>query len=48
MFKVSNAIFISVGLGDPKARPIGVADGLPVDIPVLTYSRYQLGRDEVG
>lgn len=29
-------------------RPIGVTDGLPVDIPVLAMSRYDLGRDEVG
>lgn len=29
-------------------RPIGVTDGLLVDIPVLGSVRYELGRDGVG
>ena len=29
-------------------RPIGVTDGLLVDIPVLGIIRYDLGRDGVG
>ena len=29
-------------------RPIGVTDGLLVDIPVLGIFRYDLGRDDVG
>lgn len=41
-------MFVSVGLGDPKVRPKGVADGLPVNIPVLVYFRFKLGHDEVG
>ena len=29
-------------------RPIGVTDGLLVDIPVLGMFRYDLGRDDIG
>ena len=29
-------------------RPIGVTDGLLVDIPVLGILRYDLGRDDDG
>ena len=35
MSKVSAPTFVVCGLGDPKVRPIGVADGLQVNIPVL-------------
>jgi len=38
MPKVSHAMLISVGLIGPKVRPIGVADGLQVKIPVLNCS----------
>ena len=48
MSKVSAPTFVVCGLGDPKVRPIGVADGLLVDIPVLGIVRYDLGRDDVG
>gem|GEM_PF-3433351 len=48
MSKVSAPTFVVCGLGDPKVRPIGVADGLLVDIPVLGSNRYDLGRDDVG
>jgi len=33
--KVSLAMLINQGLGEPKAKPKGVADGQPVNIPVL-------------
>ena len=33
--KVSLAMKINQGLGGPKARPKGVADGQPVNIPAL-------------
>ena len=46
--KVSAPTFVVCGLGDPKVRPIGVTDGLLVDIPVLVYSRYDLGSDGDG
>ena len=36
-------MFVSVGLGDPKVRPKGVADGLPVNIPVLGTFRLTWG-----
>lgn len=29
-------------------RPIGVADGLRVNIPVLVYDRYESGQDALG
>lgn len=48
MSKVSAPTFVVCGLGDPKVRPIGVADGLPVNIPVLGISRYYLGSDGGG
>lgn len=48
MPKVSAPTFVVCGLGDPKVRPIGVADGLQVNIPVLGNIRYDLGRDGVG
>lgn len=48
MSKVSAPTFVVCGLGDPKVRPIGVTDGLLVDIPVLGNNRYDLGRDDVG
>ena len=48
MSKVSAPTFVVCGLGDPKVRPIGVADGLLVDIPVLGIFRYDLGSDDVG
>ena len=37
------ATFVDHGLGDPKARPIGVADGLPVNIPVLVKKHLTWG-----
>ena len=40
MSDVSHATFVDVGLGGPKVRPLGVADGLQVDIPVLEINRY--------
>ena len=43
MSKVSAPTFVVCGLGDPKARPIGVADGLLVDIPVLGNIRSTWG-----
>ena len=33
--KVSLAMTISQGLGDPKEKPKGVSDGQPVNIPAL-------------
>ena len=48
MSKVSAPTFVVCGLGDPKVRPIGVADGLQVNIPVLGCIRYYLGKDETG
>jgi glycine cleavage system protein P-like pyridoxal-binding family len=39
------ATFVVHGLGGPKVRPIGVADGLRVNIPVLGVFRYQLGQN---
>ena len=48
MSKVSAPTFVVCGLGDPKVRPIGVADGLQVNIPVLGCIRYHLGKDETG
>ena len=33
--KVSLAMTISQGLGGPKAKPKGVVDGQPVNIPAL-------------
>ena len=48
MSKVSAPTFVVCGLGDPKVRPIGVADGLLVNIPVLGIIRYDLGRDDEG
>ena len=35
--KVSLAMEISQGLGDPKAIPKGVVDGQPVNIPALLH-----------
>jgi hypothetical protein len=35
--KVSWAMTIIPGLGGPKARPKGVVDGQPVNIPALVY-----------
>ena len=35
--KVSLAMKISQGLGDPKANPKGAVDGQPVNIPALPY-----------
>lgn len=45
MSKVSAPTFVVCGLGDPKASPtkVGVADGLPVNIPVLDSSRLTWG-----
>jgi hypothetical protein len=34
--KVSLAMTINQGLGGPKAKPKGVADGQPVNIPALS------------
>ncbi len=48
MPKVSEATFVVFGLGGPKVRPHGVADGLRVDIPVLGCCHYELGRDGIG
>ena len=33
--KVSWGRFVRPGLGDPKLRPKGVGDGMPVNIPAL-------------
>ena len=39
--KVSLAMTISQGLGGPKAKPKGVADGQPVNIPApLLFSEH--------
>ena len=35
--KVSLAMTISQGLGGPKAKPKGVADGQPVNIPAPAH-----------
>ena len=35
--KVSLAMAISQGLGDPKGKPRGVPDGQPVNIPALGH-----------
>jgi len=35
--KVSWAMSINPGLGGPKARPKGVVDGQPVNIPALPH-----------
>jgi hypothetical protein len=43
MPKVSAPTFVVCGLGDPKVRPIGVADGLLVNIPVLGCIRLTWG-----
>jgi len=44
--KVSAATLFVCGLVDPKVSLFwGVADGQPVNIPVLRLVRYQLGRD---
>ena len=43
MSKVSAPTFVVCGLGDPKVRPIGVADGLRVNIPVLGCMRLTWG-----
>ena len=45
--KVSAATLFVCGLVDPKVSPAvaGVADGQPVNIPILWLVRYQLGRD---
>ena len=42
MPKVFHAMLISVELIGPKVRPIGVADGLQVKIPVLSCSDRKL------
>jgi hypothetical protein len=46
MTKVSAPTFVVCGLGDPKVRPIGVADGLLVNIPVLGSIRLTWGGTE--
>ena len=46
MSKVSAPTFVVCGLGDPKVRPIGVADGLLVNIPVLGIIRLTWGGTE--
>ncbi len=45
MTKVSAPTFVVCGLGDPKVSPmiVGVADGLPVNIPVLGTNRLTWG-----
>ncbi len=43
--KVSLAMTISQGLGDPKEKPKGVSDGQPVNIPAL--QRFILKVDRV-
>ncbi len=48
--KVSSATLFVRGLGDPNTRPRlkgGVVDGLPVNIPVLSYIRFKSGQDDV-
>ena len=35
--KVSLAMLINQGLGDPKPNPKGAGDGQPVNIPALGY-----------
>jgi hypothetical protein len=47
MSKVSAPTFVVCGLGDPKVRPIGVADGLLVNIPVLGNIRLTWGGTEL-
>ena len=46
MTKVSAPTFVVCGLGDPKVRPIGVADGLLVNNPVLGNIRLTWGGTE--
>ena len=47
MPKVSAPTFVVCGLGDPKVRPIGVADGLLVNIPVLGNNHLTWGGTEL-
>ena len=38
--KVSLAMLINQGLGEPKPNPKGVGDGQPVNIPALGYPNF--------
>ena len=39
--KVSWGRFVRPGLGDPKLRPNGVSDGVPVNIPALSGDAFE-------
>ncbi len=42
--KVSWGRFVLPGLGDPKLRPKGVDDGMPVNIPAPPSGAFELDR----
>ena len=44
--KVSLAMTISQGLGGPKAKPKGVADGQPVNIPARPLDKLQMTQSK--
>ena len=48
MSKVSPQRSSAGGKAGTKARPKGVVDVQSVDIPILPFERYQLGRDALG
>ena len=43
--KVSVALAINDGLGDPKAIPKGAADGEPVNIPAQPHDHNRMTKD---
>jgi len=43
--KVSVALAINHGLGDPKAIPKGAADGEPVNIPARPHDHNRMTKD---
>ncbi len=45
--KVSLAMEISQGLGDPKANPKGVVDGQPVNIPVHLLDKFKMTESSI-
>jgi hypothetical protein len=44
--KVSLAMTISQGLGGPKAKPKGVVDGQPVNIPAHLLNKLQMTQSK--
>jgi hypothetical protein len=44
--KVSLAMLISQGLGGPKVKPKGVADGQPVNIPAHLLDKIQMTQSK--